>query len=57
MAPNFSGDRDTDHMGIAVLNAIAFKVCSHCLRPGGTLLMKTLHGALEGEFFVRSLKN
>ncbi len=55
MAPNFSGDKDTDHMGISVLNAIALKVCSHSLRTGGTLLMKTLHGALEGEFFVKIL--
>ncbi len=52
MAPNFSGDVDIDHMEISVLNAITLKLCGFALRPGGTMLMKTLHGTLENEFFV-----
>lgn len=52
MAPNFTGDQDTDHMGISVLNAIALRVCMHNLRAGGSLIMKTLNGAMEKNFFV-----
>lgn len=52
MAPNFSGDKDVDHVGIAVLNKMTMKVCSHSLRTGGTLLMKSLNGTLENQFFV-----
>lgn len=54
MAPNFSGDKDTDHIEIAHLNSIAFKICTHSLRTGGTLLMKTLQGAMEPTFFVKT---
>lgn len=52
MAPNFSGDQDFDHMGIAVLNHIAFRMCFNNLKIGGSLVMKTLQGALEQNFFV-----
>lgn len=52
MAPNFEGDKDMDHMGIAILNGLTLKVCFHNLRPGGTLVMKTLTGTLENKFFV-----
>jgi len=52
MAPNFSGDRDMDHMEISVLNALTLKVCFHNLRTGGSLLMKSLNGAVEKSFFV-----
>jgi len=51
MAPNFSGDRDMDHMEISVLNALTLKVCFHNLRTGGSLLMKSLNGAVEKSFF------
>lgn len=57
MAPNFSGDMDIDHFGISILNGLCLKICSTSLRPGGTLLMKTLQGTLEGEFFVKYLKD
>jgi 23S rRNA (uridine2552-2'-O)-methyltransferase len=55
MAPNFMGDQDVDHMGVAVLNAIALRVCFHNLKIGGTLLMKTLYGTNESRFFVSAL--
>lgn len=56
MAPNFEGDKDTDHMAISVLNALTLKVCFTNLRTGGTVIMKTLHGTMENNFFVRSDK-
>lgn len=52
MAPNFEGDKDTDHMGISVLNALTLKVCFNNLRTGGTVIMKTLHGTMENAFFT-----
>ena len=52
MAPNFVGDRDTDHMNISVLNSVALRLSFNSLKTGGTLLMKTLNGALENRFFV-----
>ena len=52
MAPNFVGDRDTDHMNISALNSVALKLSFNNLKTGGTLLMKTLNGALESRFFV-----
>ena len=47
MAPNFSGDLDSDHIDITGLTDLAIKICDKHLRMGGFLLMKTLHGRLE----------
>lgn len=55
MAPNFEGDKDLDHMSISVLNHLAIRLCFNNLKIGGTVLMKTLQGSLEGDFFVRKL--
>ena len=52
MAPNFSGDKDVDHMAISVLNALVLKIAMHNLKVGGSLLMKTLQGSAEKTFFV-----
>jgi 23S rRNA (uridine2552-2'-O)-methyltransferase len=51
MAPNFEGEKDVDHMQICCLNALAMKVAEHNLKTGGSLLMKTLHGSQENDFF------
>lgn len=55
MAPNFEGDTDLDHIGIASLNHIVFRMCFNNLKIGGNVLMKTLQGSLENDFFVISL--
>lgn len=39
-------------MGITVLNSGALNVADNLLKIGGTLVMKTLQGTLEHEFFV-----
>ena len=56
IAPNFEGDKDCDHMAIAMLNHMAFRLCFNNLKIGGTVLMKTLQGSFEGQFFVRIYK-
>ena len=53
MAHNFEGDKDLDHMGIAVLNHLVVRMCFNNLKIGGTVLMKTFKGSLEGDFFVK----
>ena len=59
MSPNRMGDRDMDHMEMAVLNRLTLLVCSNSLKIGGSILMKTLHGSYENQFFVNfiSIKN
>ena len=52
MAPNFQGEKDIDHMEIAVLNHLVFRMCFNNLKIGGTVIMKTLQGSLEKNFFV-----
>ena len=52
MAHNFEGDRDTDHMNIASLNHLVIRMCFNNLKIGGAVLMKTLQGSLEGDFYV-----
>lgn len=51
MAPNFEGMRDLDHYNITQLNKLVLKMCDHNLRPGGTVLMKTLQGSDEKKMF------
>lgn len=51
MAPNFSGDLETDHLQILELNNMAIDVCTVNLRIGGTLVMKMLSGATEKDVF------
>ncbi|KRX04341.1 hypothetical protein PPERSA_03581 [Pseudocohnilembus persalinus] len=51
MAPNFSGDLDLDHHNITQLNNICLSISKQNLKPGGTLLMKTLQGHHEQECF------
>ena len=56
MAPNFDGDKDSDHMAIASLNMLVVRLCFNNLNIGGTMLMKTLQGTLEGNFYVKMEK-
>ena len=53
MAHNFEGDKDLDHMENAVLNHLVVRMCFNNFKIGGTVLMKTLQGSLEGDFFVK----
>jgi 23S rRNA U2552 (ribose-2'-O)-methylase RlmE/FtsJ len=42
MAPNFSGDLDSDHLTIADMNHTTLQLCDKNLKIGGTLVLKTL---------------
>lgn len=44
---SYTQDRDEDYMSMAILNGHVFKLADKLLRPGGTLLMRTLKGSLE----------
>jgi 23S rRNA (uridine2552-2'-O)-methyltransferase len=52
MAPNTSGDRDVDFMGISELNMATLSSANKLLLTGGDVLMKTFHGKDEHQFFV-----
>jgi 23S rRNA (uridine2552-2'-O)-methyltransferase len=51
MAPNFSGVLEDDHLDTVHLNMVAISVAYNNLRPGGTLLMKSLYGFHEKKAF------
>lgn len=52
MAPNFSGDINDDHISICQLNMLTMIVANKCLKEGGNLVMKTLSGPQENDFYV-----
>lgn len=53
MAPNFSGDLESDHLGIVELNERTIQICEKFLRNGGTLVMKSLQGSTESIQFEK----
>lgn len=57
MAPNFSGQLAVDQPKSMYLAELALDMCNELLTPGGTLLVKTFHGAGFEEFLrqVRDL--
>ena len=51
-SPEFTGDKDCDHMAISVLNASSLLIARNSLKIGGNIVMKALYGNLEKLFFV-----
>jgi len=52
MAPNFCGSLDVDFYKISELNMLTMSLAQKMLRPGGSILVKTLSGADEPYYFV-----
>ena len=52
MSSNHSGIADIDCMSLIELHLMTLKVSQSVLKPGGTVLMKMLHGGEEPEHFV-----
>lgn len=50
--PDFMGERFVDHMKAINLNSIVVRFCEKNLKRGGTLLLKTMQGPCEQDFFV-----
>ena len=49
--PKYSGDLDKDFFKLRDLNRMAMKICDKNLKIGGTMVMKSLLGTYEHEFF------
>ncbi|CDW91622.1 23s rrna methyltransferase [Stylonychia lemnae] len=52
--PDLVGERFVDHMKAIYLNQLVVNFCESNLKKGGTLLMKTLQGPSEQDFFDKT---
>ena len=52
-APEFIGEKDSDHENTVDLNFIIVDACIKYLKEGGILLMKTMQGSVERKLKVR----
>jgi hypothetical protein len=48
-----TGDTDCDQMSISVLNVSTMVIANNSLKIGGNIVMKSLKGTLEKNFFVK----
>ena len=51
MTPNYTDEIEIDHINSTLQNAHVFRLANKILKPGGTLLMRSLPGVLETNLY------